>query len=187
MTVGDFSDREGRAAIFAQATTVYIFFINDRLKVAPHVGLANLPAIEEYPTSEESKRVAVSVRSAAAFLLSQDIPTSWRNSFWNQDARLERARRIDGDRLRSYGRILAGHPRLCRNTSPLKYMIDGRRGQKDMRSAISMRLCVGCWRARLPSQPSGVEPTNLERPVSATFPEAHGRELHNDRLDSAIT
>ena len=84
MTVGDISDREGRAAIFAQATTVYIFFINDRLKVAPHVGLANLPAIEEYPTSEESKRVAVSVRSAAASLLSQDIPTSWRNSFWNQ-------------------------------------------------------------------------------------------------------
>ena len=34
--------------------------------------------------TDESHRVAASVRSAVTFLLSQDIPTVWRNSFWNQ-------------------------------------------------------------------------------------------------------
>ena len=77
-------DRQGHAGIFAQATVVYIFLVNDRLTVAPHVGLANLPAIQEYPMTDESHRVAASVRSAVTFLLSQDIPTVWRNSFWNQ-------------------------------------------------------------------------------------------------------
>ena len=83
-TIANIAGRQSPAAIFAQATVVYIFFTNKRLKVAPHVGLANLPAIEEYPRTEESQKVAASVRSAVTFLLSQDIPASWRNSFWNQ-------------------------------------------------------------------------------------------------------
>ena len=82
--IDDIRDREGHAGIFVQATVVYIFFINDRLKVAPHMGLANLPAIEEYPMTDESKRVAASVRSAVTGLLTWDIPSDWRKSFWNQ-------------------------------------------------------------------------------------------------------
>ena len=82
--IDSISDRQGHAGIYAQATVVYIFLINDRLTVAPHVGLANLPAIQEYPMTDESQRVAASVRSAVTGLLSLDIPAVWRNSFWNQ-------------------------------------------------------------------------------------------------------
>jgi hypothetical protein len=83
-TISNISDRQSQASIYAQAAVVYIFFVNDRLKVAPHVGLANLPAIDEYPMTDESRRVAASVRSAVTFLLSHDIPANWRSSFWNQ-------------------------------------------------------------------------------------------------------
>ena len=83
-TIANISDRQSQAGIHAQAAVVYIFWVNGILKVAPHVGLANLPAIEEYPTTEESLRVAASVRTAVTGLLSQDIPAGWRNSFWNR-------------------------------------------------------------------------------------------------------
>ena len=82
--INNISDRQGHAGIFAQATVVYIFFVNDKLKVFSGSGLAKLPAIEEYPITDESQRVAASVRSAVSLLLTQDIPSDWRNSFWNQ-------------------------------------------------------------------------------------------------------
>ena len=83
-TIANVSDRQSQAGIYAQATVVYIFFVNDKLKVRSDSGLANFPAIEEYPTTDESLRVAAAVRSAVTFLLSHDIPPDWRNSFWNQ-------------------------------------------------------------------------------------------------------
>ena len=82
--ISNICDRQSQSGIYAQAAVVYIFFVNDRLKVASHIGLANLPAIEDYPMTEESVRVAASVRSAVTLLLSHDIPAYWRNSFWNQ-------------------------------------------------------------------------------------------------------
>ena len=82
--IASISDRQSQSGIYAQAAVVYISFVNHQLNVAPHVGLANLPAIEEYPMTEESLRVAASVRSAVTFLLSHDIPANWRDSFWNQ-------------------------------------------------------------------------------------------------------
>ena len=81
--IGNTSDRQGYAGTFTQATVVYIYFINDKLKVSPGLGLANFPAIEEYPTTEESRRVAASARAAVNFLLTHEIPCKWRNSFWN--------------------------------------------------------------------------------------------------------
>ena len=82
--IDNISDRQGLAGIFAQATVVYIFFINGKLKVFPGSGLADFTAIEEYPVTEESQRVAASVRSAVSLLLTQDISPDWRTSFWNQ-------------------------------------------------------------------------------------------------------
>ena len=82
--IDNIRDRQGHAGIFAQATVVYIFFINGQLQVSPGSGLANFPAIEEYPMTDESQRVAASVRSAVTGLLTRDIPSDWRNSFWNQ-------------------------------------------------------------------------------------------------------
>ena len=82
--IDNISDRESPAAIFAQAVVVYIFFINGRLKASSGTALANFPAIEDYPVTDESKRVAASVRSVVTSLLTQDIPSDWRISFWNQ-------------------------------------------------------------------------------------------------------
>ena len=82
--IDNISDRHGYDGTLVQATVVYIYFINNMLKVSPHVGLANFPAIEEYPRTEESQRVAASVRSAVTMLLTRDMPSDWRNSFWNQ-------------------------------------------------------------------------------------------------------
>ena len=83
-SVANISDRQSESGIYAQAAVVYIFFVNGQLQVAPHVGLANLPAIEEYPNTEESLRVAASVRSAVVGLLTRDVPSDWPCSFWNQ-------------------------------------------------------------------------------------------------------
>ena len=83
-TIANVSDRQSQAGIYSQATVVYIFFVNDKLKVSPDSALANFPAIEEYPTTDESLRVAAAVKSAVTFLLAHDIQPNWRNSFWNQ-------------------------------------------------------------------------------------------------------
>ena len=83
-TIVSVSDREGYIGIFAQATVVCIYFANDQLVVSPNSGLANFPAIEEYPMTEESLRVAASVRSAVTGLLTKDVSPDWRNAFWNQ-------------------------------------------------------------------------------------------------------
>ena len=83
-TIVSINDREGYAGTFAQATVVCIYFANDQLKVFPNTGLSNFPAIEEYPMTEESLKVAASVRSAVTGLLAKGVSPDWRNSFWNQ-------------------------------------------------------------------------------------------------------
>ena len=83
-TIASVSDRESYVGTFAQATVVCIYFANDQLVVSPNSGLANSPAIEEYPMTEESLRVAASVRSAVTGLLTKDVSPDWRNAFWNQ-------------------------------------------------------------------------------------------------------
>ncbi len=77
-------DRRSHPATFAQATVVYISFINDQLRVGPGISLANFTAIEAYPMTEESQRVASAVRAAVNLLLTTHIPCDWRHSFWNQ-------------------------------------------------------------------------------------------------------
>ncbi len=83
-TITNVIDRQSRAGIYAQAAAVYIFFVNDKLRVPSNSALANFPAIEEYPTTDESRRVAAAVGSEVVGLLSHDILPKWRNSFWNQ-------------------------------------------------------------------------------------------------------
>ena len=77
-------DREGTDGVIAQTGVVCIFFHNNMLEVPPNSSLANLGAIAGYPSTEESKRVAASVRALVNQLLTVDIPPDWRNSFWNQ-------------------------------------------------------------------------------------------------------
>ena len=83
-TIESISDREGLAGTFAQATVVYIYFINKKLTVCPSVSLANFPAIEDYPATDESRKVAAAIRNSVRTLFTQDLPSDWRNSFWSQ-------------------------------------------------------------------------------------------------------
>ena len=83
-TIENISDRESPQGVFAQATVVYIYFINNKLKVQAGLSLANFPAIEDYPVTEESRRVAAAVRSAVTGMLAPSGSTGWRDSFWNQ-------------------------------------------------------------------------------------------------------
>ena len=81
-------DREGTTATFVQATAVYIYFLNNKLKVSPGLGLSNFPAIEDYPMTEESRMVAASVRSFLVVALTKDVPIHWRLAFWNRGREL---------------------------------------------------------------------------------------------------
>ena len=83
-TIEAIFDRESRKAIFVQATAVHIYFTNGLLKVASGVSLGNLNAIMEYPETEESQRVAASVRSSVTFLIGKEIDSDWASSFWRQ-------------------------------------------------------------------------------------------------------
>jgi len=82
--IASIGDRLSHAATFAQATVVYICLINDQLKVSPGTSLANFTAIEAYPITEESQRVASSVRATVNFLVTTHASSGWSSSFWRQ-------------------------------------------------------------------------------------------------------
>ena len=183
-TIDHISDRESPAAIFAQAGVVYIFFINDRLKVSPSSSLANFPAVEDYPLTDESRIVAASVRSVVTGLLTRtSLPTGGILS-GTRGAALAPARCSDGDRLRPGGPTRTSHPHLRRAPSLLKYTVDGLFGHTGMRSATSMRSSVGAGASGYPRLRVGIKPIHLECSFGAPLPEVHGRELHNDCVDS---
>ena len=52
-----------RDSTLVQATAIWIAFDAGKLKVAPHLALAEFPKIEEYPNTERSKQVAGSIRA----------------------------------------------------------------------------------------------------------------------------
>ena len=83
-TIEAIFDRESRKAIFVQATAVHISVTNGFLKVAPGISLGNLNAVLEYPETEESLKVAASVRSAVTFLIGKEVSSGWADSFWRQ-------------------------------------------------------------------------------------------------------
>ena len=91
-------DRESREAIFVQATTVNIYFTNDLLKVAPGLSLGNLNAVLEYPETEESLKVAASVRSAVTFLIGKEVISDWASSFWRRGRIITPCEVVDYDR-----------------------------------------------------------------------------------------
>lgn len=85
-------DRTTEPATFMQANAVYIAFITDKLVVSREVSLANFPAIEKYPHTEESKRVASGVRGVLTMMFGtvfDEKPGSWAGYFWNRGLELE--------------------------------------------------------------------------------------------------
>jgi len=85
-------DRHTDSATFVQATIVYIAFVTGKLKATHGTALADFPEIERYPATEESQRVASSVRGTVSVLFAQantEYPSDWPRYFWNRGLELE--------------------------------------------------------------------------------------------------
>jgi len=88
--MADLFDKTTKAATFMQASAIYMAFVTKRLTVAPNLSLANFPAIEHYPATEESMRIASSVRaSISAFFGVIDVPKWWPGYFWNRGLEID--------------------------------------------------------------------------------------------------
>ena len=86
-------DKRDTLGTFGQATAVYIAFVSDMLKVFEGLALANFPAIEEFPNTEESQRVASSVRLAVLLMFNRhfkaDQSAAWISYFWKRGLELD--------------------------------------------------------------------------------------------------
>lgn len=80
-------DRWDKPATMVQSNMVYIAFVTNILKVKKGLSLANFPAVEKFPDTEESIRVASSVRCTVSTFfapLQYDNASLWPRYFWNQ-------------------------------------------------------------------------------------------------------
>lgn len=85
-------DRTAIHSTRMQANAVYIAFVTEMLIVDSKTSLANFPAIADYPETEESIRIAASVRATTTgfFGLEQNKKYSpWSTYFWNRGLELE--------------------------------------------------------------------------------------------------
>jgi len=86
-------DRSSKVATMTQATAIWLAFDAGRLKVAPHLALAQFPKIQDYPETELSQRIAALIRAAlngffgeTGFMASG---STWPTMFWNQGLKIE--------------------------------------------------------------------------------------------------
>ncbi len=85
-------DKTTQPAIRAQANGVYVAFATDMLVVPSDSDLAKFPAVEQYPYTEQSKRIAASIRvTTSAFFgfHTYDSSTPWPRYFWNRGLQLQ--------------------------------------------------------------------------------------------------
>lgn len=85
-------DRWEKVATLMQANAVYIAFATDLLKVTKGLALANFPAVADFPDTEESRRVAASVRATVNGFFGRyfrDKSSNWSQYFWNRGLELE--------------------------------------------------------------------------------------------------
>lgn len=86
-------DRSDRDTMMVQATAIWVAFDSGRLKVNSDLALASFPRIEEYPTTELSRRVGGSIRSTLNLMFgeSQFMASDgrWPVDFWNQGLLLQ--------------------------------------------------------------------------------------------------
>jgi hypothetical protein len=85
-------DRWDEPATFVQVHAVYMAFSQGRLFVNSGISLANFPAVREYPTTEEARRIASSCRATVNVFFGEVDPEtddSWADYFWNRGLVLE--------------------------------------------------------------------------------------------------
>jgi hypothetical protein len=84
-------DKTTPEATSMQANAVYIAFVTGLLQVFATTSMANFPAIAEYPRTEESQRIAASVRSTISMFFgkSYDSTSPWPGYFWNRGLEID--------------------------------------------------------------------------------------------------
>ena len=92
-TLSSLFNRWDEAATFVQIHAVYMAILQGRLFVTRDTSLASFPAVEAYPHTEESRKIAAACRNSVNMLLSVSPPhsaTSWSGYFWNRGLELEK-------------------------------------------------------------------------------------------------
>jgi hypothetical protein len=87
-------DKYSLGAVSMYANAIYIAFATDRLKIVVDENekspMANFPAIQGYPATEESKMIAASVRASLLSMIGMsEISMDWSIHFWNRGLQLE--------------------------------------------------------------------------------------------------
>lgn len=91
--VGELFDRASTSAVLAQATATWLAFDAERLKVSAGLALADFPRIEDYPKTDQSQRIAASIRATLNQMFGESdlmaSGTGWPIAFWNRGLELE--------------------------------------------------------------------------------------------------
>jgi len=85
-------DKMSIEATFTQANAIYICFVLGKLQVTSKSSLANFPEIENYPNTDESKKIAASIRASINGFIGLDIGskiTNWSDYFWNRGLEID--------------------------------------------------------------------------------------------------
>lgn len=91
-------DRYEEPATFLMANAMYIAFCTNKMRVIvsddrsskEDSALANLPAIKDFPNTEESRLVAASIRASIGVLVTGETESrEWPDYFWNRGLELE--------------------------------------------------------------------------------------------------
>jgi hypothetical protein len=91
-------DRYEEPATFMMANAMYIAFCTNKMRVVvsddrsskEDSALANLPAIKDFPKTEESRLVAANIRASIGVLVIGDSESrEWPDYFWNRGLELE--------------------------------------------------------------------------------------------------
>lgn len=81
-------DKRSRSAVLMQAIPIYMGFVQERLKVAPGLALADFPEVSKYPSTQRSKEVGASICASINMLIGQQVTDrglgAWSIEFWNR-------------------------------------------------------------------------------------------------------
>lgn len=89
------SNRWGTEGTLLQANAVYIAFATNFLFVKKGLTLANFPEIQNFPHTDESKRVGAAVRCTVSLFFGipeRAADMTWSNYFWNRGKELEKCK-----------------------------------------------------------------------------------------------
>lgn len=91
--VAELFNRASTRATMVQSTAIWLAFDSDRLKVSADMALSDFPRIEDYPSTDQSQRIAASIRATLNMMFGElDLMASgsgWLIDFWNRGLELE--------------------------------------------------------------------------------------------------